>query len=64
VISCDTAAKDLGSVSQQVTTSAVQLQDILASVKQVVQTETSKQTELQAAALEARPTAAVSGSLN
>jgi len=30
----DTAAEELGSVSQQVTISAVQLQDILASVKQ------------------------------
>jgi len=43
--------------------SAVQLQDILASVKQVVQAENSKQTELQTAALEARLTA-VSDSLN
>jgi uncharacterized protein YbjQ (UPF0145 family) len=51
VISCDTAAKDLGIVSQQVTMSAVQLQDILASVKQVVQTEISKQTETQTANL-------------
>jgi len=59
----DTTAKDLGSVSQQVTLSAVQLQDILASVKQVVQAEVSKQTELQTAALEARLTA-VSDSLN
>ena len=59
----DTSAKDLGSVSQQVTMSAVQLQDILASVKQVVQAEISKQTELQTAALEARLTA-VSDSLN
>jgi len=58
----DTSAKDLGSVSQQVTMSAVQLQDILASVKQV-QAEISKQTELQTAALEARLTA-VSGILN
>ena len=31
----DTGAKDLDSVGQQVTMSAVQLQDILASVKQV-----------------------------
>jgi hypothetical protein len=52
----DTAAKNLGSVSQQVTMSAVQLQDILASVKQV-QDEISKQAELQTAALEARLTA-------
>jgi hypothetical protein len=59
----DTVTKDLGSVSQQVTMSAVQLQDILASVKQVVQAEISKQTELQTAALEARLTA-VSDSLN
>jgi hypothetical protein len=36
--------------------SVVQLQDILASVKQVVQPEISKQTELQTAALEARLT--------
>jgi hypothetical protein len=43
--------------------SAVQLQDILASVKQVVQAENSKQTKLQTAALEARLTA-VSDSLN
>jgi len=39
------------------------LQDILASVKQVVQAEISKQTELQTAALEAR-LAAVSDNLN
>jgi len=58
----DTAAKDLGNVSQQVTISAVQLQDILASVKKV-QAEISKQAELQTAALEARLTA-VSDSLN
>jgi len=57
-----TAAKDLDSVSQQVTISAVQLQDILASVKKV-QAEISKQAELQTAALEARLTA-VSDSLN
>jgi hypothetical protein len=46
----DTAATDLGSVSQQVTMSAVQLQDIIASVKQTVQAEISKQTELHTAA--------------
>jgi uncharacterized coiled-coil protein SlyX len=43
--------------------SAVQLQDILASVKKVVQAEISKQTELQTAALEARLTVAVSDNL-
>jgi len=58
----DTAAKDLDSVSKQVNISAVQLQDILASVKQV-RAEISKQAELQTAALEARLTA-VSDSLN
>jgi hypothetical protein len=58
----ETAAKDLGSVSQQVTISAIQLQDILASVKQV-KAEISKQAELQTAALEARQTA-VFDSLN
>ena len=58
----DTAVKDLGSDSQQVTISAVQLQDILASVKQV-QAEICKQAELQTAALEARLTA-VSDSSN
>jgi hypothetical protein len=52
----DTSAKDLGSVSQQVKMSDVQLQDILASVKQV-QAEINKQTELQTAALEAKLTA-------
>jgi hypothetical protein len=59
----DTAAKDLSSVSHQVTMSAVKLQDILASVKQAVEAEISKQTELQTAALEARLTA-VSDSFN
>ena len=59
----DTGARDLDSFGQQVTMSAVQLQDILASVKQVVQAEISKQTELQTAALEARLTA-VYDSLN
>ena len=58
----DTAANDLGSVSKQVTISAVRLQDILASVNRV-QAEISKQAELQTAALEARLTA-VSDSLN
>jgi len=58
----DTTAKDLGSVSQQVTMSAVQLQDILASVKQV-QAEISKQIELQTAALEGRLTT-ISDNLN
>jgi 7-keto-8-aminopelargonate synthetase-like enzyme len=59
----DTGAKALGSVGQQVTMSAVQLQDILASVRQVVQADISKQTKLQTAALKARLTA-VSDSLN
>jgi Cu/Ag efflux pump CusA len=59
----DTTTKVLGNDSQQVTMSAVHLQDILASVKQVVQAEISKQTELQTAALEARLTA-ISNSLN
>ena len=52
----DTTAKDLGSGSQQVTMSAILWQDILASVKQVVHAEISKQTELLTVALEARLT--------
>ena len=48
----DRPAKEVDSASHQATMSAVQLQDILASVKQAIQAEISKQTELQTAALD------------
>jgi hypothetical protein len=43
------------------TTSDVQIQSILESVRQIVQAEMSKQTELQTATLEARITAVSEG---
>jgi hypothetical protein len=54
-------AKGVGCVSQQTTTSDVQIQSILESVWQIVQAEMSRQTELQTATLEARITAVSEG---
>ena len=50
----DRPAKDVASASHQATMSAVQLRDILASVKQAIRTEIRKQTELQRAALDSK----------
>ena len=50
----DRPAKDVDCASQQATMSAVQLQDILASVKEAIQAEISKQAELQTAALDSK----------
>ena len=54
-------AKDVGCANQQTTTSDVEIQNILESVRQIVQTEMSRQTELQTATLEARITAVSEG---
>jgi hypothetical protein len=54
-------AKDVGCANQQTTTSDVQIQSILESVRQIVQAEMSRQTELQTATLEARITAVSEG---
>ena len=54
-------AKGVGCANQQTTTSDVQIQSILDSVRQIVQAEMSRQTELQTATLEARITAVSEG---
>jgi hypothetical protein len=46
----DRPAKDIGSASQQAIMSAVQLQDVLAYVRQTTQAQISKETYLQTAA--------------
>jgi hypothetical protein len=52
----DTTAKDLGVPSQEINMSVIQWHDILASLKQVIQTEIRKETEKLTAVLEARLT--------